>query len=135
MIKKESGRSMIEILGVLAIIGVLSVGGIYGYTIAMRRYKANEIAHVASMLYTAAHSANGGDGDCIDLSTTSLTKNPAGVSIEMVADATVDGSKTIIHLQINDSDEDAICKQIHNLLPQNAEYDIECAPISTAPCL
>ena len=34
MFKKEinqSGRSMIEMLGVLAIIGVLSVGGIAGY--------------------------------------------------------------------------------------------------------
>ena len=29
----ESGRSMIEMLGVLAIIGVLSVGGIAGYSI------------------------------------------------------------------------------------------------------
>ncbi|MBS6473139.1 MAG: hypothetical protein KH347_02690 [Acetobacter sp.] len=31
----ESGRSMIEMLGVLAIIGVLSVGGIAGYSQAM----------------------------------------------------------------------------------------------------
>ena len=28
----ESGRSMVEMLGVLAIIGVLSIGGIAGYT-------------------------------------------------------------------------------------------------------
>lgn len=31
----EKGRSMIEMLGVLAIIGVLSVGGIAGYSKAM----------------------------------------------------------------------------------------------------
>ena len=31
-IKNESGRCMIEMLGVLAIIGVLSVGGIAGYS-------------------------------------------------------------------------------------------------------
>ena len=30
-IKNQNGRSMIEMLGVLAIIGVLSVGGIAGY--------------------------------------------------------------------------------------------------------
>ena len=36
------GRSMIEMLGVLAIIGVLSVGGIAGYSSAMEKWKLNE---------------------------------------------------------------------------------------------
>ncbi|MBO6281173.1 MAG: hypothetical protein J6N49_01435 [Alphaproteobacteria bacterium] len=40
----ESGRSMIEMLGVLAIIGVLSVGGIAGYSKAMMQYKINKTA-------------------------------------------------------------------------------------------
>ena len=35
----QSGRSMIEMLGVLAIIGVLSVGGIAGYSKAMEKFK------------------------------------------------------------------------------------------------
>ena len=43
MIKNESGRSMVEMLGVLAIIGVLSIGGIAGYTLAMNRYRANTL--------------------------------------------------------------------------------------------
>ncbi|MCQ2735528.1 MAG: type II secretion system GspH family protein [Alphaproteobacteria bacterium] len=38
----QFGRSMIEMLGVLAIIGVLSVGGIAGYTKAMEKYKINQ---------------------------------------------------------------------------------------------
>ena len=42
--KLESGRSMVEMLGVLAIIGVLSVGGISGYTLSMRRHRANGVA-------------------------------------------------------------------------------------------
>jgi hypothetical protein len=37
----QYGRSMIEMLGVLAIIGVLSVGGIVGYTKARRMYNSN----------------------------------------------------------------------------------------------
>ena len=45
----ESGRSMVEMLGVLAIIGVLSVGGIAGYTQAMKKYRANEITNTISM--------------------------------------------------------------------------------------
>ncbi len=39
----SAGRSMIEMLGVLAIIGVLSVGGIAGYSKAMEKFKVNKI--------------------------------------------------------------------------------------------
>ena len=39
----EVGRSMIEMLGVLAIIGVLSVGGIAGYSKAMEKFKINKL--------------------------------------------------------------------------------------------
>ena len=39
---QESGRSMIEMLGVLAIIGVLSVGGIAGYSQAMSKFKVTK---------------------------------------------------------------------------------------------
>jgi len=38
----QNGRSMIEMLGVLAIIGVLSVGGIAGYSKAMHKYRINK---------------------------------------------------------------------------------------------
>ena len=43
MKKLQSGRSMVEMLGVLAIIGVLSIGGIAGYTLSMRRHRANQL--------------------------------------------------------------------------------------------
>jgi Tfp pilus assembly protein PilE len=46
----ESGRSMVEMLGVLAIIGVLSVGGIAGYSKAMNKYKINKTTDQVSML-------------------------------------------------------------------------------------
>ncbi|MCM1323436.1 MAG: hypothetical protein NC218_04680 [Acetobacter sp.] len=39
----QLGRSMIEMLGVLAIVGILSVGGIAGYSKAMQRYKLNKV--------------------------------------------------------------------------------------------
>ena len=41
-VAREYGRSMIEMLGVLAIIGVLSVGGIAGYSKAMEKWKINK---------------------------------------------------------------------------------------------
>ena len=39
----QSGRQMIEIRGVLAIVGVLSVAGIAGYSKAMAKYKVNKL--------------------------------------------------------------------------------------------
>ncbi len=38
----SAGRSMIEMLGVLAIVGVLSVGGIAGYSKAMEKFKVDK---------------------------------------------------------------------------------------------
>ena len=55
---KETGRSMVEMLGVLAIMGVLSVTGILGYTLAVRKYRANEIANAVSILAAAMKTTN-----------------------------------------------------------------------------
>ncbi|MGN0912780.1 MAG: Tfp pilus assembly protein FimT/FimU [Alphaproteobacteria bacterium] len=45
----SAGRSMIEMLGVLAIIAVLTVGGIAGYSKAMEKFKLNKIIGEYSM--------------------------------------------------------------------------------------
>jgi type II secretory pathway pseudopilin PulG len=76
----EQGRSMVEMLGVLAIIGVLSVGGIYGYSVAMRSYRVNEIAHAVSMLYSVGRGQDGGAG------TSELTYTPTFPSLPKGAD-------------------------------------------------
>ena len=47
---EQNGRSMVEMLGVLAIIGVLSVGGIAGYSKAMTKFKINKSMDQISML-------------------------------------------------------------------------------------
>ena len=49
--KNESGRSMVEMLGVLAIIGVLSVGGISGYKMAMEKITTNEILQLVDKFW------------------------------------------------------------------------------------
>lgn len=50
----QRGRSMVEMLGVLAIMGVLSIGGIAGFNLAMNRIRAYSImsatAEIASKL-------------------------------------------------------------------------------------
>lgn len=45
MRNNEKGRSMIEMLGVLAIVGILSVGGIAGYSKAMAKYKTTRLVN------------------------------------------------------------------------------------------
>ena len=50
-----AGRSMVEMLGVLAIIGVLSVGAIAGYSKAMMKYKLNKQAEQISWLLNVAY--------------------------------------------------------------------------------
>ncbi len=49
-----SGRSMVEMLGVLAIIGILSVGAIAGYSKAMMKYKLNKQAEAINLLLNNA---------------------------------------------------------------------------------
>ncbi len=50
----QEGRSMVEMLGVLAIIAVLSIGGIVGFRLAMNYYQANQIAHEINIMRTDA---------------------------------------------------------------------------------
>ena len=121
MKKNENGRSMIEMLGVLAVIGVLSVGGIYGYTVAMRRHRANEIVQTASMLVTMAKSANVGEGTCLRLTDSGIGNTPAGVEMEMIARA--DQDSTTVDFQITtpmSNDEiTALCDAIGMLVPND----------------
>ena len=57
MKKLQSGRSMVEMLGVLAIIGVLSIGGIAGYTMSMRRHRINQILDTVNKYALIAYSS------------------------------------------------------------------------------
>ena len=50
MKQNQFGRSMIEMLGVLAIIAVLTVGGIAGYSKAMEKWKIDKAIGEYSML-------------------------------------------------------------------------------------
>ena len=54
---EQSGRSMVEMLGVLAIIGVLSVGGIAGYSKAMAKYKTTQTLDQLTMLVANIRTA------------------------------------------------------------------------------
>jgi len=54
----QSGRSMVEMLGVLAIVGILTVGGMSGYKTAMKRFRANNVLEVISSASLEAQRLN-----------------------------------------------------------------------------
>lgn len=102
----EAGRSMVEMLGVLAIIGVLSIGGIAGYNMAMNRYRANEIIDIASKVSVIAMSKQDCDGDyCATMNEVTTSENVAGVlhmyghqngSVNIYGDTTSKGIRNAI---------------------------------------
>ncbi len=100
-IKQENGRSMVEMLGVLAIIGVLSIGGIAGYTMAMNRYKANEIIDAASKLSVVAQTAgaNGGAVKIPEWDDIGLSAAPHGASINVCTDGKATVSLNAVGVQ------------------------------------
>ena len=87
----QCGRSMIEMLGVLAIIGVLSVGGIAGYSKAMTKWKINktieQIEQITHGLFTAyANQKEIGYMDSSDKYVMNLMKSLGIISEEMIVD-------------------------------------------------
>ncbi len=44
----ENGRSMVEMIGVIAIIGVISAGGLVGYSRAMYKFQLSKVVSMAS---------------------------------------------------------------------------------------
>ena len=53
----QTGRSMIEMLGVLAIIGVLSAAGLAGYSKAMAKHKMNRTINQMVQIVNNVHTA------------------------------------------------------------------------------
>ena len=47
----ESGRSMVETIGVLAVMGVLTIGGIAGYNYGINKHRANQILQDIRLIY------------------------------------------------------------------------------------
>ena len=80
----ESGRSMIEMLGVLAIIGVLSIGGLAGYTMAMNRHRANTVLDYATKCGVIAQTQ--GDGSKAIASTSCADASMMGQALPGVSD-------------------------------------------------
>ena len=124
MRKNQNGRSMVEMLGVLAIIGVLSVGGVYGYSLAMNKYRANEILQTASLLVIMAQAKDAGSGECLTLSSTGLSTTIAGIEVDMEVDLDVTGDLPSVAIRINNNNAASICTTIWNTV-SSVGYQID----------
>ncbi len=82
----ENGRSMVEMLGVLAIIGVLSVGGIAGYSKAMNKFKVNKTTDQVSMLVANIRTIYSTQGNYKGLN------EAAAISFGVVPNDMIDGT-------------------------------------------
>ena len=65
---------MIEMLGVLAIVGVLSAGGIAGYSMAMQSYKTNQLIDRIQLIATRVRTVYK-NGNYTGVSKTNLIKS------------------------------------------------------------
>ena len=120
----ESGRSMVEMLGVLAIIGVLSIGGIAGYSMAMNRYRANEALDMANkfavIVFSGYHTASamGNSWSAPTLATSGLIdsgeKTPGGATITY-SGSDEDLKAGTVKLDI-EFPTDAVCKAAVSIL-------------------
>ena len=86
----ENGRSMVEMLGVLAVIGVLSIGGIIGYKRAMEMNQVNTIMfsakEYAGAIYTGKGARNEQYGNPQIPSADELSLNPLHIGIHVSDD-------------------------------------------------
>ena len=125
--KHESGRSMVEMLGVLAIIGVLSVGGIAGYTLSMRRHRANGIMDIASkyalIIYSVCQQkvldgsissiGNCSSGYIPSFNNAGIGSLPAGLKSISNLNVTSNATTGIDTIQLSARfDDDRICKAV-----------------------
>ena len=84
-LENQNGRSMIEMLGVLAIIGVLSVGGIAGYSKAMMKYRVNKTIDQVSMISTNIRTLFGPQGTFTGANNATVLEKAKVVPDEMVS--------------------------------------------------
>lgn len=82
----QSGRSMVEMLGVLAIIGVLSVGAIAGYSKAMMKYKLNKQAEQLNQLVNAVSQYHNQIHSETTISLVPIFKTLNLIPVEMIKD-------------------------------------------------
>jgi hypothetical protein len=136
----EQGRSMIEMLGVLAIVGVLSVGALAGYSMAMATHKANNIVyHLDEIVSIANDFCNGGlscingtDIDSIVINSGQIPDEEIKFSMIYLSDSPAvrissmqfNSGKLLVSLELSSGDYASICRKMLEWVNINA-YSID----------
>lgn len=89
----QAGRSMIEMLGVLAIIGVLSVGGIAGYSKAMTKFRINKTVDQIMLLATNVRTLYGAQKTYASIG--SSNGNTLMINGHLVDDEMINGNSVV----------------------------------------
>ena len=117
----QSGRSMVEMLGTLAIIGVLSIAGIMGYSYAVDKYHANQIMNDVNLrgIDLIAQASRGGDFSLAEWPTKTSSDLDIGLEVDEATNTTEGG------IYVNGVEKD-ICEIIaDDLLPEEVELVID----------
>ena len=117
----DCGRSMVEMLGTLAIMGVLSIGGIMGYSYAIDKYHANQIVNDVNLrgIDLIAQASRGGDFSLAEWPTKTSSDLDIGLEIDEATNTTEGG------IYVNGV-EKCICEIIaDDLLPEEVELVID----------
>ena len=121
MTQYECGRSMVEMLGVLAVMGVLSVGGVAMYTNAMNKYRANEILNEASKRAVMVAGQLLTNPNAENMSLSQFGSNTvAGATFKN--DATISNGKIILTVSAVES---AVCTQMKAATGDNAAMSVD----------
>ncbi len=131
MRNNETGRSMVEMLGVLAIIGVLSAGGLAGYSKAMFKHKLNTTMEQITMLVTNIRTAYGTQKNYAGLTDISVIDNlgalPAGIKNGTAYRNPFKGSVAVAAAQARKGVADSGFTVTYDKLPKEA-----CIALATA---
>lgn len=112
----ERGRSMIEMLGVLAIVGILSVGGIAGYSKAMLKHKlvkqTEQISELFNTIDLHLKKFERKYPSTLDVISVFQAMNaiPSGMSVK--DSALYDGFGNLIRIRMNDCRDPKVCEGI-----------------------
>ena len=127
--KFEQGRSMIEMLGVLAIIGVLSVGGINGFSKAMDAHKINTIVEQIGTIIANAKSIGLRQGGKY----TGLDTN-AAKKMKIIPDEMIDSSGKVTHVYGGEVRVGS-AKELYGSTPTDKGVVVELKSLSRNACI
>ena len=114
----QSGRSMVEIIATLSIIGVLSIGGIAGYSYGMNKYRANMTVNDVNLraVDLLAQLSQGHTPNLDTWETTSTAKYPISLNSDEAPAQYYITVKNVPH---------EICQLIAEMMPEDVEILVD----------